>query len=305
MYETYFQLRERPFRLTPDPDYRYSEPSQHAALCTLQVALAQGEGFIKVTGEVGLGKTLLCRTLMDQLQPPFLTAWLPDPTLTPAEMRRSLARDLGIDPDDELNSGEVTHQLLQQALLQLAQQGRKPVLIIDEAQALPDDTLEALRLLTNLETRKRKLIQVVLFGQPELDERLARPDFRQLRQRITFSCRLQPLGRQQVRDYVQYRCHAAGASRSLFTGAALRLASRASGGIPRLLNILCDKALLAAYGRGRHQAGWQEMRRAVVDTDSVAGVRARRWWVPTAGLLMLGLSAWVGRYWDMWGGSLS
>lgn len=304
MYESYFQLRERPFSLTPDPDYRYSEPSQHAALCTLQVALAHGEGFIKVTGEVGVGKTLLCRTLIDELPPPYLTAWLPDPTLTPAEMRRALARDLGIDLDNELNNGEVTHQLLQQALLQLAQHERQPVLIIDEAQALPDDTLEAVRLLTNLETRKRKLIQVVLFGQPELDERLARPDFRQLRQRITFSCRLQPLDRQQVSAYVQYRCHAAGASRSLFTGAALSLASRASGGIPRLLNILCDKALLVAYGRGRQQAGWREMRRAIADTDAVASFGVRRWWLPVAGLLVLGLSFWAVRHWNLWGGSL-
>lgn len=305
MYEAYFQLRERPFRLTPDPDYRYCEPSQHAALSTLQVALAQGEGFIKVTGEVGLGKTLLCRTLLDQLQPPYLTAWLPDPTLTPAEMRRALAGDLGIDPDDGSHNGEVTHQLLQQALLTLAQQERKPVLIIDEAQALPDDTLEAVRLLTNLETSKRKLIQVVLFGQPELDERLARPDFRQLRQRITFSCHLRPLGPQQVRDYVQYRCHAAGASRSLFTDSALRLASRASGGIPRLLNILCDKALLVAYGRGRPQAGWREMRRAVADTDAAFSARAQRWKLLLAGALGVGLVLAAASYWGLWGGAVS
>jgi MSHA biogenesis protein MshM len=274
MYLDHFQLADRPFRLTPDLAYRFAETSQTEALTTLEIALADGEGFIKVVGEVGLGKTLLCRMLLERLQAPFVTAWLPDPHLSPGTLRTALARDLGVDLPSRPTQ-QAVHELLQRHLAQQVADGKRPVLLIDEAQALPGSTLETVRLLTNLETERRKLLQVVLFGQPELDQRLARPDFRQLRQRITYSCRLQPLDRNGVADYIEHRLTQAGARRRLFTDAAVGRIARASRGVPRLVNVLADKALLSAYGRGRHQAGWFDVGRAVADTDST---RSTLWW---------------------------
>lgn len=274
MYLAHFNLDDRPFRLTPHLAYRYPEPSQVEALTTLEVALGQGEGFIKVVGEVGLGKTLLCRALLERLGEPFVTAWLPDPHLSPGTLRTALARDLGIELPNRPTQQQV-HELLQDNLAALVAAGRRPVLLIDEAQALPASTLETIRLLTNLETERRKLLQVVLFGQPELDHRLARPQFRQLRQRITYSCRLAPLDAAGVSDYIDHRLRRAGAEGSLFTAAAHRSLARASGGVPRVINVLADKALLSAWGRGRGRVGWYDVRRAVADTDST---RDRLWW---------------------------
>jgi MSHA biogenesis protein MshM len=161
------------------------------------------------------------------------------------------------------------HERLQAGLMEMAGDGLRPVLIVDEAQALPDRTLEAIRLLTNLETERRKLLQVVLFGQPELDARLQHPQFRQLRQRITFSCRLAPLSRSDVVRYIQFRSARAGAKERLFTPWAMRRIARASGGVPRLVNVLCHKALLAAWGRGRGRAGIGDVGRAIADTESL------------------------------------
>ncbi len=274
MYLDHFKLADRPFRLTPDLAYRFEESSHCDALTTLLVALEQGEGFIKVTGEVGLGKTLLCRLLLRRLEAPFLTAWLPDPHLSPGTLRLALARDFGIDLPTRPTQQEV-HERLQTELTRMAAAGQHPVLIIDEAQALPDSTLETVRLLTNLETERRKLLQVVLFGQPELDQRLATHKFRQLLQRITFSCQLRPLDTIGVQAYINHRLAAAGTTDALFTRAAVRGIARASAGVPRLVNILCDKALLAAYGRGKPRAGWLEVRRAVADTQSTSPTL---WW---------------------------
>ncbi|QOC23837.1 AAA family ATPase [Wenzhouxiangella sp. AB-CW3] len=274
MYLSHFQLAERPFRLTPNLAYRFQEQSQAEALTTLRVALAEGEGFIKVTGEVGLGKTLICRALLEALRPPYITAWLPDPHLSPGTLRTALARELGLDLPARPTQQKV-HELLQEGLTRLVAEGRKPVLLIDEAQALPASTLETVRLLTNLETEQRKLLQVALFGQPELDHRLARPDFRQLRQRITYSCRLQALDRQAVGEYIEHRLARAGAEQPLFTTAARARIARASDGVPRLINILADKALLSAYGRGKTRADWFDVRRAIADTDATED---RLWW---------------------------
>ncbi len=268
MYLEHFGLARKPFRLTPEPALRFPQPGQQIALNTLELALADGEGFIKVTGEVGLGKTLLCRALLARLEPPFISAWVPDPQLSPGSLRRAVADELGVDCHSRASLNEL-HLLIQRRLLQLAAEGMRPVLVIDEAQALPPKTLEAVRLLTNLETESRKLLQVVLFGQPELDQRLAQPDLRQLRQRITFSCRLEPLSDADVAEYIEYRTHAAGARQPLFTPAALRSIARASRGAPRLVNILAHKALIAAWGRGRERAGRTEARRAIADTESV------------------------------------
>jgi len=274
MYLEHFGLNQRPFRLTPHLAFRYPEPSQTEALTTLRVALEQGEGFIKVVGEVGLGKTLLCRALLEQLDEPFVTAWMPDPHLSAGTLRTALARDLGIELKNRPTQQEV-HERLQSGLASMAARGLRPVLLIDEAQALPTSTLETVRLLTNLETEQRKLLQVVLFGQPELDRRLAMPQLRQLRQRITYSCRLEPLDRDGVADYLAHRLERAGARDELFTSPAVSKIARASGGVPRLVNVLADKALLSAWGRDRGQAGRGDVRRAVADTEDTA--RAL-WW---------------------------
>lgn len=274
MYCEHFKLRQRPFRLTPHLAFRYPEPSQVEALTTLRVALEQGEGFIKVVGEVGLGKTLLCRALLEQLQAPFVTAWLPDPHLSPGTLRFALARDLGIELPGRPTQ-QMVHERLQNELAAMAARGLRPVLLIDEAQALPASTLETVRLLTNLETEQRKLLQVVLFGQPELDRRLAMPQFRQLRQRITYSCRLEALDRSGVAAYLAHRLERAGASGELFAPRAVARIARASGGVPRLVNVLADKALLSAFGRGSAQATARDARRAIADTEDTA---SQLWW---------------------------
>ena len=274
MYLKHFGLDQKPFRLTPHLAFRYPEPSQAEALTTLRVALDQGEGFIKVVGEVGLGKTLICRALLEELDAPFVTAWLPDPHLSPSTLRLALARDLGIHLPGRPTQQQV-HQRLQTELAAMVAAGRQPVLIIDEAQALPASTLETVRLLTNLETEQRKLLQVVLFGQPELDRRLAMPQFRQLRQRITYSCRLEPLDRRGVADYIAHRLERAGGRAGLFAPRAVKRIARASDGVPRLVNVLADKALLSAYGRGRPRVEASDVGRAIGDTEATA---RQLWW---------------------------
>ena len=277
MYLEHFQLREKPFRLTPHLAFRYAESSQDDALATLLVALREGEGFVKVVGEVGLGKTLLCRVLLDELGPPFVTAWIPDPQLSPTSLRAAVARDLGMNLHNRFEARQVNERL-HRHLARMAAEGRRAVVLIDEAQALPDFTLESIRLLTNLETERHKLLQVVLFGQPELDRRLNSERFRQLRQRITYSCRLQPLDRAGVEAYIRHRLRQAGGRSDLISRGAMGRIARASGGVPRLINILADKSLLSAFGRGRAQAGWFDAGRAINDTESVRPLSLRRRW---------------------------
>lgn len=270
MYREHFGLHDAPFRLSPDTAFYFPGSSHQQALTMLQLALADGEGFLKLTGEVGLGKTLLCRTLLAQLGPEFFTAWIPNPDQSPASMRASLARELGLDLPVNVGQDRAIRQITDR-LIALASEGRRPVLLIDEAQALPTATLEAIRLLTNIETEQRKLLQVVLLGQPELDRRLAQPNLRQLLQRISFSHRLQPLDADDVAAYVRHRLRVAGhADGELFSIGALRALAGHSGGVPRLVNILAHKALLVGFGRGVAQIGTAEVERAAEDTESVS-----------------------------------
>jgi MSHA biogenesis protein MshM len=291
MYEAHFGFRHAPFGLTPDTRFYFSEGSHQEALNTLLVALRSGEGFLKITGEIGLGKTLLCRQLLNALGPEFVTAYVPNPAVTPRALFQTVADELGCAseghrPDELLKS-------INQRLLDNAARGRRTVLVVDEAQALTDHTLEAIRLLTNLETETYKLLQVVLFGQPELEERLARPELRQLRQRITFSYRLQPLSREQLKAYVRHRLEVAGTTDpALFGEDALRILYRASRGIPRLANILCHKALLAAFGPGHPRVGRNDALAAVSDTDSTTLPLPAKMWLFTQenlGLVCLAL----------------
>lgn len=279
MYLAFFGLDEQPFSLTPNTRYFMRAESHEQALELLLVALREQGGFIKVTGEVGTGKTMLCRLLLNKLGSNVQTAYLPNPQLTPTGLFQALADELGLT----LADAENTHRALtamQRHLIEVAAQGYFVVLVIDEAQAMPEETLEALRLLTNLETESRKLIQVVLHGQPELDTLLERESLRQLKQRITFQCTLQTLDRAAVADYLQHRLRQAGYNGGrLFTSPAVRLIARASGGTPRLINILAHKSLIAAYGQGAREITRRHAKQAIRDTSSARQPTALGGWL--------------------------
>jgi len=269
MYLEHFGLEQPPFTITPDTDFFLNEGCHNEALNVLFVALSSGEGFIKVTGEVGTGKTLLCRKLLNTLGDDFVTAYIPNPFLNPVALRMALAEELDIE--FARNIGQ--HRLLKvitERLIQLRTDGKNVVLLLDEAQTLPDESMEALRLLTNLETEKAKLLQVVLFGQPELDRRLQQNHLRQFKQRILFSYQLRPLDRKTLAVYINHRMLIAGyRGTPLFTNGALRSLYRNSRGIPRLINILSHKALMSAYGLGDKHITSGHIRRAAADTEDV------------------------------------
>lgn len=280
MYLEHFGLRTFPFGITPDTSFYFDSPSHQEALNVLLVALRSGEGFLKVTGEVGTGKTLLCRRLLHVLDQELVTAYIPDPFLTPTALRMTLAEELGIKCARNLGQHALL-KLITERLVEINASGKRVVLLLDEAQALPDDSLEALRLLTNLETEKDKLLLVVLFGQPELDERLAQKKFRQLRQRIIFSYALRPLSAEECSAYLQHRLAIAGSDgRELFDQRACKSLTQASGGIPRLLNILGHKALMAGFGQGAGRITSAQVHRAITDTEGATPLsRWRRPWV--------------------------
>jgi len=291
-------LRELPFGLTPDTSFFFACSNYQEALNTLLVAARNGEGFIKIVGEVGNGKTLLCRKFRMTLNGEnagawtalgsgdanvrwpssgkFVTAYILNPYLEPRSLLLALTNEFRIT----LDGGADQHQLLKGltiALLNFAREGKRALVCLDEAQAMPLESLEVLRLLTNLETEKRKLLQVVLFGQPELDERLAQGAVRQLRQRITFQYELKGLRKGELDSYLRHRLAVAGyRGETLFRSDAVRVLQRASGGTPRLVNIVAHKALLLTYGEGSHQVRARHVRAAVADTPEAH--RARRVW---------------------------
>lgn len=276
MYLSHFGLNEFPFGLTPDTGYFFPGAGSQGALNTLLVALETGEGLIKIVGEVGSGKTLLCRHLLNRLEAEgWEAAYIPNPNLTPAALNQALLAELGGDVKRGLSYGLI--KALEARLLELAQAGRRAVALIDEAQAIPLESLEALRLVTNLETEKRKLLQIVLFGQPELDRRLATPAVRQIRSRIAFHDRITPLTPVETPVYLDHRVRQAGAASGLFTREGARKLHALSGGMPRLLNILAHKALLLAYGEGRPQVTVRHARIAGRDTPGARLSWLERW----------------------------
>ena len=276
-YVTYFGLREPPFGITPDTSFFYACRSTQEALNTLLVAVSNGEGFIKITGEVGTGKTLLCRKFLATLDAGWVSAYIPNPTLEPRGLLLAIAEELGVAVD--VNADQ--HRLLKgitKCLLDLARLRKRVVLCMDECQAMPLETLEAVRLLTNLETEKRKLLHVVLFGQPELDRRLAEPSIRQLLQRISFQYRLKGLAEEEVGAYIAHRLAVAGYSRAaMFSTGAVSALHRASRGVPRLVNILAHKSLLLVFGQGASRVERSHVNAAVGDTPAAAPL-ARAWW---------------------------
>jgi len=293
MYAAHFGLRELPFGITPDTNFFFGSPRSQEALNTLLVAARSGEGFIKITGEVGTGKTLLCRKFMATLGEGFVTAYIPNPYLEPRTLMLALADELEIELERDVDQ----HQLLKAInlrLLQLAAQDLRVVLCLDEAQAIPVDSLEALRLLTNLETEKRKLLQIVLFGQPELNRKLQLDSIRQLAQRITFHYHLGPLNRDDIDFYVAHRLRVAGFTGArLFSSAAIRSLYKASGGVPRLVNIMAHKAMMLSYGQGKQQVAGGHV--AIAARDTVGVGRAIRQWLTGGAIVMgaLGVFAWM------------
>ncbi|MDP2810873.1 MAG: AAA family ATPase [Rhodocyclaceae bacterium] len=270
MYLAHFGLNELPFGITPDTQYVYSAVAHQEALNTLLVGIGSGEGFIKISGEVGTGKTLLCRRLLATLAGEgYVTAYLFNPYAEPYGLLMALAGELGL----QLPVATPPHhlmKLLNLALLKNARGDKSVVLCLDEAQALPKECLEAVRNLSNLETEKRKLIQIVLFGQPELDAKLADHDLRQLRQRIAFHYRMPGLRRDELEHYLNHRLRVAGYRGNLpFTRAAVKSIYKLSKGTPRLVNILAHKSLLAAFGEGRSEVEVKHVRQAGQDTESV------------------------------------
>ena len=274
MYLYHFGLRELPFNLTPDTEFFCELPVYQEALNVLRLAVESGEGFVKVIGEVGTGKTMICRMLLNYLESRAHCAYLPNPYLSPNELRFALASELKIRVAKSIDQYQLT-QKIQNKIIKFHEQGKPVIVLVDEAQALPRETLEALRLFTNLETEKKKLLQVVLLGQPELDKRLAEPELRQLRQRIGFSCELQPLDNESLRVYINHRLRSAGMKMErlpqaeLFSEGAIKQMRRASRGIPRLANIIAHKALMLAYGKGVYEVTAGMIKTAAKDTDDV------------------------------------
>lgn len=279
MYLGHFSLREAPFSITPDSEFFYPHEGAQAALNTLLVAIRSGEGFMKVVGEVGCGKTVLCRQLLNTLQNECITAYIPNPDMGPDDLLMTLAMELDVKPTPPISRHSV-HLALRQCLLAHATAGHRVVVCIDEAQAIPLRTVESLRLLSNLETEKRKLLQLVLLGQPELDTNLARPEIRQLLQRITFSEHLGPLPLDRVAAYLRHRLlRAAVDTRTdveIFEPDAALAIARASGGVPRLVNVLAHKCLLLAYGEGTLRVTPHYVAIAVDDTP--AAHKNFSWW---------------------------
>lgn len=269
MYNEYFNLNQSPFSLTPDTDFFCDLSCHTEALDVVLYSLKEGDGFVKIVGEVGVGKTLLCRKMVSMLDDSFIACYFPNPDLTPDSFREALAIELGINTSEYQNQHALTLKI-QDCLISAQKKGKKVVIIVDEAQAMNDQTLETLRLLTNLETGKKRLLQVVLVGQPELDERLSRNHLRQLKQRITVSHYLNPLDLDDVGAYITRRLIAAGHRHgAIFSDKAKKYLIKKSHGIPRILNILCHKSLLVAYNKNDKNIELEHVKKAIYDSKDI------------------------------------
>jgi general secretion pathway protein A len=280
MYLQFFGLAEKPFAITPDPRYLYLSGRHADALAHLVYGINEAGGFIQLTGEVGTGKTTTIRSLLARAPKTAEIALILNPRLSATEFLRSLCEELGLAADD---AGESENKnlvdVLNRYLLRAHSLGRRVVLVVDEAQNLAPDVLEQVRLLTNLETETQKLLQIILIGQPELRKLLAREDLRQIAQRITARFHLDPLSREETAAYVRHRLRVAGATTDIFTRGALREIYRVSGGIPRVINILCDRAMLGAYTQELHLVPGSLVRRAGAE---VFGRDFLPSWIPAA-----------------------
>jgi general secretion pathway protein A len=286
MYTSFFGLSEKPFAITPDPRYLYLSERHAEALAHLLYGINESGGFIQLTGEVGTGKTTVVRTLLSRIPQHADVAVILNPRITPTEFLLSICEELGVEIDlTDRDSIKSMVDALNRRLLNAHSEGRRVTVIVDEAQNLSPGVLEQVRLLTNLETPTQKLLQVILIGQPELAEMLARNELRQLAQRITGRYHLSPLSREETREYVRHRVRVAGVTAELFTPGALRETHRLSGGIPRIVNVVCDRALLGAYTREHRSVNAALIRRAAGE------VYGRRYYPRWAFWLAAALSA--------------
>jgi len=292
MYLKHFNLSKRPFSITPNPLFLFMSQCHREALAHLLYGLGEGGGFVQLTGEVGTGKTSMCRCLLEQVPDNVDLAVVFNPKVTAYELIAAVCDELGIMYDEKDDSIKKLTDVLNQYLLEAHARGRRTVLIIDEAQNLSPDVLEQVRLLTNLETSTQKLLQIILIGQPELRTLLQREDMRQLAQRVTARYRLEPLNREETGAYIKHRLHISGATRRIFGKSAVDQIYKLSGGIPRLINVLCDRALLGAFTEGKFQVDRKIIRQAAdeVLADELGQSHARfspRWSVVVPVVAML------------------
>jgi MSHA biogenesis protein MshM len=274
MYQQYYGLSEKPFSLTPDTDFFYQSFTHQEALNVLMVAIRSGDGFIKVTGEVGTGKTLLCRKLLDSLDSQYSTVYIPNPYMSCDALLAAVLAEMGVadKPDNQDYLACINDYLIDSA-----RQSKATVIILDEAQSLPEQSLEAIRLLSNLETEKKKLVQIILFGQPELDEKLAKSSIRQLQQRIMHAYQLKPLNQSSIRCYIQHRIQSAGyIGPELFDCDAHKLLFKISQGVPRVINILCNKAMMLSYASGEFHVHRKHIEAAALDSKVSVPVQSDR-----------------------------
>ncbi len=285
MYLEHFGLNEPPFRITPHTDFFFDGANRGATLDALIYAITHDEGIVKVSGEVGSGKTMLCRVLMERLPDSVTIVYLANPSLSRDDILWAIADELRLEiPENSRTS--VVMRVLQDHLIKSYGEGRQVVVLIDEAHAMPADTLEEIRLLSNLESNHSKLLQLVLFGQPELNDVLGRPDMRQLKERITHNFGLEPLVRDDIANYLDFRMRAAGyRGPGIFTLPALKLIAQSSLGLTRRINIIADKSLLAAFSAGTHSIGAKETQAAIRDCEfsdatyrAIGHARWRRFW---------------------------
>ena len=298
MYYTYFGLAQPPFRITPDTGFFYSGGNRGPILETLMYAIGQGEGIIKVTGEVGSGKTMLCSMLLARLPVNVETVYLANPSVSPEEILHAIALELQLKPPRDASRLEVM-QMLHGHLLERHAQGKQVVMFVEESQSMPISTLEEIRLLSNLETAHAKLLQIVLFGQPELDDNLRQPHIRQLRERITHSFRLNPLKPGEIRDYLNFRLRAAGyRGPDLFSPPVINAIAKATNGLTRRINLIADKALLAAFAGNTHTLTLKHVKAAVRDSefsnDEPSRPRLKLWFA--ASLFALGAGLGIALY---------
>ena len=280
MYTSFFGLNEKPFAITPDPRYLYLSERHAEALAHLLYGINEAGGFVQLTGEVGTGKTTVVRSLLAQVPKNAEIALILNPRMTAPEFLLTICEEIGIGvPDDAAQSRKDLVDILNQYLLRAHAGGRRVVVVVDEAQNLAPEVLEQVRLLTNLETNTQKLLQIILIGQPELRELLGSFELRQLAQRVTGRYHLDPLSNDETAAYVRHRLRVAGATSDVFTGPALHEVYRLSGGVPRVINIICDRALLGAYSMDRHRVTSNLVRNAAAE---VFGKRFTPYWMPWA-----------------------
>jgi general secretion pathway protein A len=277
MYLSHFGFTEWPFSNTPDPRFVYLSPRHEEALAHLLYGVRERGGFVQLTGEVGTGKTTTCRYLLSQLPEGVDVALIVNPMLTPEELLATVCDELGVTYTREARTRKALVDALYRHLLSAHGRGRRTVLIVDEAQNLSPDALEQLRLLTNLETATEKLLQIILIGQPELTALLGRTQLRQVAQRVTARYHLQPFGERDSRAYIARRLQVAGQSLRLFEPAALRRVHRASRGVPRLINVICDRALLGAFSEGKRVVTARTVARAAREVAGEGTGRLARW----------------------------